>query len=378
MQLIGPATPGFLTTLTATILLGVVSFCVPYVKSVFFLEAAFEIGGQNGTITFGTLGYCLNLNSVTNCSSPRVGYELDINSLIDNETPISIPQVAVKWLTYALVLHIVAFVLAGASTVFGLLAHVCQIVGTCCSTCVSGFSATVALLAFIFDIALFTIAKKRINAVNGSATTGNAMWLTLAAFLLLVFTGCFYAFGSCCVPSGGGGSHGRRRSRREKERDRDIEVGYRNSLNRKSEDLKMDQIRMQAVRAEADRQAAQADREHQQQHQEYPGGYTPSQPITKTGPYETPYATTSGFIGQHNNNGGSQHYQEPYSDDPSRHYGHAADYYNSTTTSATAYGASPYSAPVPAPAPAPGPVGYDGPPGYDGHSYAGGYRKIES
>ncbi|THV01059.1 pali-domain-containing protein [Dendrothele bispora CBS 962.96] len=179
----------------------------------FFPRSRFEVSGQNGTITFGTLGYCLKLNSVMNCSSPRVGYELDINSLIDNETPISIPQVAVKWLTYALVLHTVAFVLAGASTVFGLLAHVCQIVGTCCSTCVSGFSATVALLAFIFDIALFTIAKKRINTVNGSATTGNARWLTLAAFLLLVFTGCFYAFGSCCVPSGGGSSHGRRRSR---------------------------------------------------------------------------------------------------------------------------------------------------------------------
>ncbi|KAK7448789.1 hypothetical protein VKT23_013519 [Stygiomarasmius scandens] len=347
MQLIGPATPGFLTTLAATILLGIVSFCVPYVKSVFFLEAAFEVDGHNGTITFGTLGYCLHLNNGTSCSSPSVGYQLDINALVDNTTRIEIPDIAVKWITYALVLHIVAFVLAGASTVFGLLAHVCQVVGTCCSTCVSGFSATVALLAFIFDIAFFSIAKKRINSV-GSATTGNAMWLTLAAFLLLMFTGCFYAFGSCCIPSGS--SSPRRRSRREKERDidRDIETGYRNSMHRKSEDMRQEQFRMDAVRAEADRQAAQADRER---HEQYPGGYTPSQP------YTTPYANTSTFLGQ-----------QPYSDNPNSH-GHAADYYHGGNT----YGSSPYPA-----APAPGPTGYDGPPGYDGHSYAGGYRKIES
>ncbi|KAF5346338.1 hypothetical protein D9758_011507 [Tetrapyrgos nigripes] len=374
VQLIGPATPGFLTTLVATILLGIVSFCVPYVKSVYFLEAAFSVGGQNGTITFGTLGYCLHLNNGTTCSDPKVGYELDINTLIGNETRIDIPDVVVKWITSALVLHIVALVLAGGSTVFGLLAHVCQIVGTCCSTCVSGFSATVALLAFIFDIVLFTIVKKRINDV-GSATTGNAMWLTLAAFLLLLFTGCFYAFGSCCIPSGGGSS-GRRKSRN------DVEAGsYPNSsLQRKSEDLRHDQIRMQAVRAEADRQAALADREAEAAHLSHAAraatGYTPyqdpyqqnqyqhqqqhSQQPSNTSYLHTQYSNDSGFIGQH----------QPYSDDPTHGQGHgheygaASEYYNSSPN---------YTA-----APPPGPAGYDGPPGYDGHGYAGGYKKIDS
>ncbi|KAK7448784.1 hypothetical protein VKT23_013515 [Stygiomarasmius scandens] len=204
MRLIGPATPGFLSTLAATVLLGIVSFCVPYFKSVFFLKAGFQANGQEGTITFGTLGFCLEFADGTTCSKPQVGYQLDINQLVgDNNPQIQIPQVAVRWLTYALVLHIVAFVLALLSTAFGILAHVCEVIGACFSTCVSGFSSTVALLAFAFDIALFSAAKSRINHVDsGSATTGNAMWLTLAAFLLLLFTGCFYAFGSCCIPEG--------------------------------------------------------------------------------------------------------------------------------------------------------------------------------
>lgn len=76
MGIIRPATPGFLITLVATALLAVVSFCVPYFKSVYFLKANISIGGTNGSITFGTLGYCTTLANGTSCSSPTVGYEL--------------------------------------------------------------------------------------------------------------------------------------------------------------------------------------------------------------------------------------------------------------------------------------------------------------
>lgn len=76
MSCIRPATPGFLVTLVATALLAVVSFCVPYFKSVFFLKADFTVGDDSGTITFGTLGYCLELASGTTCSSPSIGYQL--------------------------------------------------------------------------------------------------------------------------------------------------------------------------------------------------------------------------------------------------------------------------------------------------------------
>lgn len=76
MGFIRPATPGFLITLTATVLLAVVSFSVPYFKSVYFLKASLSSGGVDGSIIFGVLGYCLELPGNTTCSKPSVGYEL--------------------------------------------------------------------------------------------------------------------------------------------------------------------------------------------------------------------------------------------------------------------------------------------------------------
>lgn len=76
MPLIKPATPGFLTTLVATVILAVVSFSVPYFHSVYFLKASLAAEGQSGDITFGTLGYCIVLQSGTTCSNATVGYEL--------------------------------------------------------------------------------------------------------------------------------------------------------------------------------------------------------------------------------------------------------------------------------------------------------------
>lgn len=76
MGLLRPATPGFLVTLVATILLAVVSFNVPIIKSIYFLKATITESGQTGIITLGTLGYCLDLNGAQTCSKPTVGYKI--------------------------------------------------------------------------------------------------------------------------------------------------------------------------------------------------------------------------------------------------------------------------------------------------------------
>ena len=74
--MVKPATPGFVVTLIATILLALVSFNVPVIKSISFLEASLTVDNVNGTISLGTLGYCIELSSNgTTCSSPSVGYE---------------------------------------------------------------------------------------------------------------------------------------------------------------------------------------------------------------------------------------------------------------------------------------------------------------
>ncbi|KAG6868491.1 hypothetical protein C0993_002029 [Termitomyces sp. T159_Od127] len=164
----------------------------------------------------------------------------DINSLVGNNLPVEIPQVVVKWLTYCLVLHIVALGLAAISAFFGLLAHIREMSMTCFSTCISGFAAAVALLAFIFDIAIFFAAKSRINSV-GSAELGNATWLTLAAWLLLFFSGCFYTIGRCCI------------SKRGPRWDKD----NWNKVESANGPGSSDAMRLDAVKAEADRKARQ-------------------------------------------------------------------------------------------------------------------------
>ena len=106
---------------------------------------------------------------------------------------------------------------------------------TCCSTFVSGFAAAVAFIAFVFDIVLFFIAKARISKI-GSAQIGVAVWLTLAAWVLLFFSGFFYCMGRCCIsrrPRGGDGWGSRRDNNEET-------------------------LRLDAVRAEAERKALQA------------------------------------------------------------------------------------------------------------------------
>ncbi|KAI0094188.1 SUR7/PalI family-domain-containing protein [Irpex rosettiformis] len=237
MGLIRPATPGFLVTLAAAVLLAIVVFSVPYFKSVFFLKASLADTGISGSITFGVLGYCTDIQGNSTCSHPSVGYDLDINKLVGNNSSIQIPSVIVKWITYAFVLHIVALVLACISAVFGLLAHVREFSMTCCSTLFSGGAAAVALIAFIFDIAFFFVAKSRINSVKGgSASLGTGIWLTLAAWLLLFFAGCFFGLGRCCIS---------RRPRDTRKEASQVDGEY------------ADQMRMDAIKAEQDRKARQ-------------------------------------------------------------------------------------------------------------------------
>jgi hypothetical protein len=171
----------------------------------------------------------------------------DPNALLgDNIKFLQIPSVVVKWITWALVLHIVAFGLAAISAIFGLLAHIREFSMTCLSSCISGIAAVVALFAFIFDLVLFFSAKARINNVKGgSAVIGNAVWLTLVSWLLLFFSGCFYTVGRCCI------SRRPRGPKNDKWRGGD-ETGPKAQDNSYSEMMRLD-----AVKAEADRKARQ-------------------------------------------------------------------------------------------------------------------------
>ncbi|KAH7107034.1 pali-domain-containing protein [Auriculariales sp. MPI-PUGE-AT-0066] len=242
-----PATPGFLVTLAATICLALVVFSVPWLKSVYFLRAKLNTGSIKGEMDFGVLGYCLDVGTGPQCSKPSIGYEFDPNAVLGITTKLDIPDVVVKWITYALVLHIVALVAAAVSALFGLLAHVREMSMVCCSTCFSGFAASAALFAFIFDIVFFFLVKSRINAAGGSAQLGTGIWLTLAAWVMLFFAGCFYGFGQCCIRNR---SH--KPSRQPSNHDN---VPLPSYVPPYKQDTHDDSLRLDAIKAEQDRKA---------------------------------------------------------------------------------------------------------------------------
>lgn len=63
--------PGLLLIIAAVVLLALVSFNTPLLKSLYFLEARFK----EYTLKLGTLGYCLDSGGTVSCQGPQVGYE---------------------------------------------------------------------------------------------------------------------------------------------------------------------------------------------------------------------------------------------------------------------------------------------------------------
>jgi len=205
---------GVVTVAAATILLGIVAFDVPYFKSIFFLRIDLSgntasLSNTNQTTPFvdlGVLGFCTDLKDGKGlqCSKAQIGYSLsEASQFINGSLPHILSDgvnVVAGALTKVLVVHLVAFAIAVISTGFALLALFGAPIAECCSSCFSGFSAAATFAVFIFDLAFFYIIKKRVNDEGGAgdAVMGNALWLTLAAWILLFVTPIMFLIGRCC------------------------------------------------------------------------------------------------------------------------------------------------------------------------------------
>jgi len=127
------------------------------------------------------------------------GLTPDPNQLFDISV-FNIPTAITKYLTYTLILHIVALAAAALATIFGLLSHISTLSVWCFPTCFASVASSVSLLALVFDLVIFYIAKARIDAVDGaSASIGISVWLVLAAWLCAGLGGCAFGIGKCCI-----------------------------------------------------------------------------------------------------------------------------------------------------------------------------------
>lgn len=117
---------------------------------------------------------------------------------------INIPSAVSKYLTYVLVLHIVGLGFAGIGLIMALIDLIPGFNMICFPTCMASLASTVTLIAFIFDLAIFFIAKGAIGKMSGaSAQIGAAVWMTLAAWVCCSVAICAFGLANCCCSCGG-------------------------------------------------------------------------------------------------------------------------------------------------------------------------------
>ncbi|KAJ9103112.1 hypothetical protein QFC21_002534 [Naganishia friedmannii] len=181
------------------VLLAVVTFNTPYLKSLNFLQAKYS----GFEATFGTLGYCTTggtavtgttNGTVNGCVGPKIGYQFDPDTIFGlSNSLFDIPTVVTKYLTYVLFLHAIAFI-------FNVLDMIPGFSVACFPSLCAWLTSFFTLISFIIDLVMFYIAKARIDKVSGaSATIGICVWLTLAAWVVTGVLGCLIGVTSCCA-----------------------------------------------------------------------------------------------------------------------------------------------------------------------------------
>lgn len=204
-----PAAPGSFLVLVGAVLMAVATCSTPIIKSLAFLNvdlSSVSIQGHslNGTASFGCLGYCL----ASNCTSPKLGYTFDLTNVADQLGAGSaasglfngkVSSGLVKGLTYTMVLHPICAGLAAVAAVFGFFSMCDGCLSPCLSGLLTGIATTVALIAFIFDLATFLILKNRLkDDIEGlKASLGSALWLVLAAWIIILLGSCGLGAGLC-------------------------------------------------------------------------------------------------------------------------------------------------------------------------------------
>jgi len=193
--------PAIFFLFSAFVLLFIVSISLPYLTAMditrVHTNGTVEVTGDQSLseLRLGIWSYCYTaLNGDMVCSDTGHGYSLSIQNSVNNTVTI-----ASSW-TLGLAVHPVA---CGVSFIGLLLSFSQHITVTLLASLASLLAATLALIAFAIDIALYAYFKNQMGNLGfgGSSTiTGPGFWLTFVAMILLFLAG----FTVCC---------GRRRDR---------------------------------------------------------------------------------------------------------------------------------------------------------------------
>ncbi|KAJ7452160.1 hypothetical protein B0H11DRAFT_2074606 [Mycena galericulata] len=185
---------------SALVLLIVASISAPTIAKIDFLSIPLSNGS---TVNFGSLGFCILSGDGNHCTPTGVGYKIADEIAAIGISPFSsVKAGSLHGLTEGFILHQIAAGIAGIAFLLAVCSHRLGYI----------FASAVAFIAFLFSLAVLIIdfitfgsVKDHVDSNGGHASWGNAIWMVLAATIVLFFASIATCF--ACVTA-------RRRHRR--------------------------------------------------------------------------------------------------------------------------------------------------------------------
>lgn len=166
------ALPGLIFCLLAAVLLTFVSVSAPTWDKISFLNA----GSGSATVRFGVFGYT--------ATHATIGYRFNPSTLNFSDHALHTP--VFLNLTRTLILHPIAAGISGLAFFCGLCGVSCHRAGTAVMALLAALATVITLMAFLFDMVLFGIARRQFREQGIPSQYGNACWLTLGAFVAIL------------------------------------------------------------------------------------------------------------------------------------------------------------------------------------------------
>jgi len=188
--------PGILFLVCALVLNFLVSISLPYLPALDIARTRFEPDVRQANtqgvtqVRFGIWAPCYyDRNEDRTCSKTKLAYNLEI----DNANQTKTAKISASW-TRGLAAHPLATAVNFVALLLAFSSHVTVML---VASLVSFLAALVTLVAFAIDIALFARVRHEMNGlgITAKTSTAPAFWMTLVAFVLLLFAGCTVCFG---------------------------------------------------------------------------------------------------------------------------------------------------------------------------------------
>ncbi|KAJ6524570.1 hypothetical protein B0H19DRAFT_597156 [Mycena capillaripes] len=177
---------------SAMVLLLVASISAPTIAKIDFLSIPLSNGSS---VNFGSLGFCLLNPDGNSCTPTGVGYKIANEISAIGISPFSGAKAAsLHGLTEGLILHQIA---TGIAAIAFLLAVCSHRLGYLFASAVAFIAFLFSLAVLIIDFIVFGSVKDHVDNNGGTAHWGNAIWMVLAATIVLFFASIATCF--ACV-----------------------------------------------------------------------------------------------------------------------------------------------------------------------------------